>query len=252
MKNKVLMLLMLFMLIGVLMFTTGCSDNNVTNGNGSTKTEENDKSINLEIDKDQTIEELKTSLLAEVENKISMLESEWDSLKNEINTYEKYVKNVDNVEDFYKKIETTTEEISIRLYEYSFIYAEKMLSSKKSHYDIYDDLKDIHDDIYEDARDEIHDRIYEDLLEDMEDTFYNGIIKDAEDDEEYSDWYDIRSDEYSMWYDTRSEVYEIYYDAGSDIYGFYYDLTSDVYADDMADANDTLNDFKEDIEDMKK
>ena len=104
MRNNDFKLLILFTLASLLIFVTGCSNNDIANGNSSIKDEVNDTSISSQIDKDQTIEELKTNLLTEVENEISKLESEWDSLKNEINTYEKYVKNTDRVKDFYRSI----------------------------------------------------------------------------------------------------------------------------------------------------
>ena len=175
------------------------------------------------------------------------MNAEWEKLKEEVNTYDIYLNEIEKVETYYDKIQSTTEQLCIRLYAYSANCAELILSSNKEYRDKYDDLEMINDIIYKNACEEIKDRIYDGILEDIKDTFYDGIIKDAEDTVSYSDWYDTRSNEYDIWYDTRSEVYEIYYDTGSDIYEFYYDLRGDVYSNDMESANKTLQDFQEDV-----
>ena len=195
----------------------------------------------------KTLEEVEGIVSTDVESTINELNAEWEKLKEEVNTYDIYLNEIEKVETYYDKIQSTTEQLCIRLYAYSANCAELILSSNKEYRDKYDDLEMINDIIYKNACEEIKDRIYDGILEDIKDTFYDGIIKDAEDTVPYSDWYDTSSDEYEMWYDTSSEVYEIYYDTGSDIYEFYYDLRGDVYSNDMESANKTLQDFQEDV-----
>ena len=231
-------------IIGIIFLTN--NDEVQDNSNNTSTTTTNNTEVS-NIKEAKTLEEIEGIVSTDVESTINELNTEWENLKEEVNTYDIYLNEVEKVETYYDKIQSTTEQLCIRLYAYSANCAELILSSSKEYKDKYDDLEMINDIIYENAREEINDRIYDGILKDMEDTFYDGIIKDAEDTVSYSDWYDSRSNEYEIWYDTRSEVYEIYYDTGSDIYEFYYDLRGDVYSNDMEGANKTLQDFQEDV-----
>ena len=153
--------------------------------------------------------------IKDVEYAVAALNTEYEGLKAEINTYAKYLDNTDKMEAFYAKIQDTNYSLCVRMYEYSLGYAESVVSSDMSNDDRYDELEELYDSIYEDAGDEIYDGIYDGILEDMYDDFYDGLLDDAYDNEEYSEyseWYDARSNEYEWWYDTRSDVYEDWYD----------------------------------------
>ena len=208
------------------------------------KTEKPEEIVTVNADAG-SLDELEEVVMNDVEATIESLENEWNELNGSVNTYEKYVGSIDTVKAFYEKIYDTTEQLCVKLYQYSLQYAELIMNSSD---DKYDDFDGLHDCIYEDAADEINDGIYEGILEDMNDAFYDGIIKDAKDSVEYSDWYDVYSDEYNMWYDTRSDVYNEWYDARSDVYEFYYDIRSDLWDDDIEKANKTIEDFRKDVE----
>lgn len=196
-----IIVIIIAIIIGIIFLTK----NNETQDNSNNTSISNTTEVS-KIKEAKTLEEVEGIVSTDVESTINELNTEWEKLKEEVNTYNVYLNEVEKVETYYDKIQSTTEQLCIRLYAYSANCAELILSSSKEYKDKYDDLEMINDIIYENAREEINDRIYDGILKDMEDTFYDGIIKDAEDNVPYSDWYDTRSNEYEIWYDTRSEV----------------------------------------------
>lgn len=215
------------------------------------ETEKNDEqlgtSFSTNIEGVTNLEELEKRIDEHLTLCIESLYSRWKSLEADIDTFGKYVSNVEKVSTFYETIIEETEGMCIMLYDYSAIYARMVLDSDMSYKDKYKEIKGINDCIYKDACDEIHDEIYEGILDEMKDHFYDGILEDGKDTMDYSDWYDIYADEYDQWYDTYSEVYEIYYDTLSDIYSFYIDMSGDIYGNDVERAEKTYNRFLQKI-----
>lgn len=206
-----------------------------------------DYSYSIDLTGVTTLEELEARIEEHLAANIASLNSQWETLAAEIDTYEKYVENAERVSEFYETVIAETDQMCIMLYEYSAAYARMILDSDMSADDKYDAIDGINDCLYEDACDEINDEIYEGLLDDMNDYFYEGILSDAQDDVDYSDWYDVCSDEYNQWYDTSSEVYGLYYDAASEIYSFYYDMASELYGRDFERAEKVYERFLEKI-----
>lgn len=206
-----------------------------------------DYSYSIDLTGITTLEELEARIEEHLAATIASLNSQWENLAAEIDTYEKYVENAERVSAFYETVIDETDQMCIMLYEYSAAYARMVLDSDMSADDKYDAIEGINDCLYEDACDEINDEIYEGLLDDMNDYFYEGILDDAQDDVDYSDWYDVCSDEYNQWYDTASEVYGLYYDAASEIYSFYYDMASELYGRDFERAEKIYERFLEKI-----
>lgn len=198
-----------------------------------------------------TLDELEAHIEEHLASTIASLNSQWEALATEIDTYEKYVVNTEKVAAFYQTVIDETDLMCIMLYEYSAAYARMILDSDMSDDDKYDAIDGINDFLYGDACDEIHDEIYEGILDDMKDHFYEGILDEAQDDVDYSDWYDVCSDEYDQWYDTSSEVYGLYYDTASVIYSFYYDMASELYSRDHKRAEKAYERFLEKIEKAK-
>ena len=199
-----------------------------------------------------SIEEVEAAIEKDVDDTITALNSEWEELQLNITTYEEYSENVEAVEEFYDKVYTTTEQLCIRIQEYTVQYAELIMSSDMSNDDKYDEFGEIYDCIYDDACDEVYDSIYDGILKDIYDKFYDEILKDAYDSVPYKEWSDFRSDEYKWWSNTRSDVYKDWSNTRSDIYGFVSDMRSDLYDDDIEDAEKTLDDYKKDVEKLKK
>lgn len=206
-----------------------------------------DSSYTIDLTGITTLEELETRIEEHLAATIASLNTQWEELATEIDTYEKYVENAERVSEFYQTVIDETDRMCIMLFEYSAAYARMILDSDMSADDKYDAIDGINDFLYEDACDEINDEIYEGLLDDMNDYFYEGILSDAQDDVDYSDWYDVCSKEYSQWYDTASEVYGLYYDAASEIYSFYYDMASELYGRDFERAEKIYERFLEKI-----
>lgn len=198
-------------------------------------------------------DELEEIVSADVETTIEALNTEYENLITEVDTYEEYKNNVEKVEAFYGKIRTETSNLCIRLREYAVMYSEYLLASNMSYDEKYDEIDWIYDFLYNDACDEIYDEIYNGLMEDMYDAFYDGVIDGGynNDSYDYSEVSDLSSEEYELYSDTSSEIYELYSDAQSDIYELYSDLGSDVYDEDLEEANKELAKFKEDVEELK-
>lgn len=180
------------------------------------------------------------------------LTTELEKLGEEITTYSDFVEKHDKVEAYYANVLNTTRQLCITIEEEAIAYTEALLASGKDTDDIYEDMENVSDYLYEDARDVLSDDIYDDLTDDISDMFYDGVIDDAEDTMEYEDWYDARSDEYDIEYDLRSDLYDIIYDCGSDLYDFVYDIRVELWDGDIERATKKLEKFKEDVADEKE
>lgn len=197
-----------------------------------------------------SFESLENSINEETKKAVETLTKKYEELSKNITTYSDYVDNATEIEKFYEKITSTSEQISIKLYGYCVVYAEKILQSDMSITDMYDAFDDIYDCIYEDAADILYDGIYDGLLKDIYDDFYEGVLDKRDDNVSYNDWYDARSSEYNMWYDARSDCYEHWYDMRSDVYGFWSDMRNKLYSDDMERAKKIFDKFNADVQKM--
>ena len=194
-------------------------------------------------DTSDIVDNLDDIVSKDVEEAIAELTTEYEQLKSDVDSYAKYLENTDKIEAFYAKALDINNSLCVRMYGYALEYAEAIVNSGDSSKDIYKDLE------------EIYEIIYDDNGQDMYDVFYDGILADAYDNEEYSDyteWSDARSDEYKWWSDTRSDVYEDWSDMRSDIYDFYSDVRSEIYDDDFERAQKKIGDFREDYEKIKQ
>ncbi len=219
-----------------------------------------DSSINLDESSDSilvfsidvtgitSLDELETKIEEDLSLSINYLESQWEALSIETDTYEKYCNNKEKVSAFYEIIVLNTEQMCIMLKEYTAIYSRMILDSDISFSDKYKAMEGIEDSLYEDACEEICDEIYEGLLDDMYDYYYEGILEKQPNNVSYNDWYEIMSDEYSQWYDAMSDVYGLYYDTASDIYSLYYNLSSELYSGDFERAEKVYARFVKKLE----
>ena len=197
------------------------------------------------------IDELSSVIESDVENTIAALNSSYEQLITEINSFDKYSENINKVESFYTDSLKLHNDLCIRMYEYSLNFAELILSSELTDDEKYEELDIIYDNIYDDAGDDIYDEFYDGCLDDIYDDFYDGILDDAYDTVEYKEWSDIRSNEYKLWSDTRSEIYDFWSDSRSDIYDFWSDIKSEVWDNDIEKALKKTEDFKADIDKLK-
>lgn len=250
MKKGIALLLTLIMLLSF----AGCSKDEPIGSSETTEYTEHKKDETMSDNtpsSGDSYDTLETRFQTEIETAVNTLIAEWEVFIGGITNYEQYVANIDKVEAFYQKINSTSESLCIKLCSYSIDYAEAILASGRSADEMYDDLDRIYDAIYEDLADYVYDGIYDGLLKDeVYDELYNGALKKRPDGVEYSDWSDVRSNEYELWSDTRSDAYEHWSDARSDVYGFWSDLRSELYGDDIDGARDEIEDFRKDVAKM--
>ena len=237
----------LFMCLFISLSGCNISTNNASVSDEKTEEIENDQYIS----DFSSIDELEETVYSDVDATIEQLNEKQEKLKSQINTYELYIKNFEKVESFYNESIEETNQLGIRLRDYSLKYAKLILNDHESYDDKYDELKGIYKCIYDDAGKDMYD-IYDEILKDMYDIYYDGVLKDAYDTIPYEEWYDTHTDDYDLWYDSRSEVYDIWYDARSDIYDFYSDIRSEVYDQDEKRIEKKMNKFEEDILVLKK
>lgn len=69
------------------------------------------------------VDELSNTVSKDVEDTVSELSKEYEKLKSEIDTFDKYLANTDKVEEFYTKVYETHNALCIRMREYSLQYA---------------------------------------------------------------------------------------------------------------------------------
>lgn len=194
--------------------------------------------------------EIEATAEAEVASVLTQLATEWAAISANVTDYGSYLANLDAINSLYAKIYVGSAALCVKMQGYAIQYAEAVLASGKSNYDMYDDLEEIYDLIYEDLGDDIYDGIYEGVLEEMYDALYEGALDEAPEDADYGDWLDVKSDEYGLWLDMRSDTYEHWLDYRSDVYGFYLDVRGEVFADDMDAAREEIAEFAEDTEEL--
>ena len=195
-----------------------------------------------------SFEELEAEVLKDVEDTIDGLNAEWEELKSEIDTYDKYLNNKDKVKDFYDKITDCTEQLCIRLQKYTLRYARSIVASDMSTTEKSNAFDNLLDCIYEDASNKLLDYVYEDLLGDMLNTFYSGILSEYNNVGSFSEWYATNLNEYENWYDTSLDIYESWYDTTIDICDFYYDITIELWSYDSEGVEEVLKDYEEAVD----
>lgn len=196
-------------------------------------------------------EELETVIDAHVTECVQALWAEWETLATDIDTFDEYMESIESIEAFHAHIEDSASQILVMICDYGTAYSELILQSGSSSRDMYNAFEDFKNCIYEDACEIVKEEIYEDLLNAVKDYYYEGIISDARDSTQYSVWADARGDAYSWWSDACGEVYSNWSDIRGDLYSFYSDMRSELYSGDIDGACDELQDFKDEISEMK-
>ena len=191
---------------------------------------------------------LESQIEKDVEATLTALYDEWELLDENIYDFQSYLDYADVIKSFYEKTEQVSEELCLRMSQYSIAYAEQILGMDESTDDMYDEIEIIYDCVYDDMGDEIYDNIYDGMLEEMYDSYYDGVLDEQPDDVKYGTWSEARSDEYKMWSECRSNTYGQWSDFRSDVYGFWSDLRSELYNDDLEGAWDEVDDFRKDVE----
>lgn len=199
-----------------------------------------------------TIEELELMIEEDVANTTSALNTEYEQLVAEIDTFEAYQKNVEKVQAFYEKINDENREMCIRMREYSLAYAQLITNAGGTNDEKEEALDSMYDTIYDDASGDIYDALYDDLMGDMFDAFYDGVVSDGYDYVAYEKWYDMSSDAYDMWSDCGSDIYNEWSDFGSDVYDFWSDIYSAMWDDDAEEIKEEITEFEADIKAMRE
>ena len=78
------------------------------------------------------MEELEARIEEHLAAPIASLNTQWEELAAEIDTYEKYVENAERVSAFYQTVIDETDQMRIMLFEYSAAYVRMVLDSDMS------------------------------------------------------------------------------------------------------------------------
>lgn len=202
--------------------------------------------------KASTIDELNELVPQEIDSRVVALNEKYEKLQTEIDTYDKYIANKEKMTDYYASVYNDMQDTCIRMREYCVKYSQIILESDKANDEKYDDLEEMYDVVYDDAGEDIYDEFYDGVLEDIYDVYYDGILDEAYDTVEYEEWSNARSEEYENWSDTRSDTYELWSDFRSEVYEFWSDLRSEFWDDDLESAKDKIQDFQNDIVELKE
>lgn len=198
-----------------------------------------------------SFDSLEETVNNDVEQTVSMLEQDLETLEESITTYDAFVANIDQIEAFYEKVYNETVLLCIRMREYALEYANLIAASDKPNDEKYDDCDIINDVVYMDALNDVLDDIYRDLLSDAQNSFYRDAIGEGSDEHSYEELSDARSDEYERISDTRDDIYDEVSDTRDDIYRFRSDIKSEYWSDDIERVQKKIDDFAEDIADLK-
>jgi len=241
-KDSMKKILVMFTVMVVAISMASCGNTAASEANEETETEPTKVTLAPEVvDSEESFGE---AVLMEVDHVVVNLKEEHEKLTADIDTYDKFVKNVDKVEELYGRIYQDTVDLGIRLREHSADYVEAVISSGKSNDEMNEAMENLYECIYEDAGEAVYDGIYDGIMEDMYDAFYDGILEDGYDVAPYDDWLDTCSDEYDRWLDTSSDVYDAWQDSQSDIYDFWLDVEGEIWDGDMEKAQEIVEAFR--------
>lgn len=200
-----------------------------------------------------TLDELKTQVDQETKQGIDSLDQEFQALKQKVSTYDQFVAATGDVQAFYAKVTSTTDELGVTMRERALDYANVVLSSGKPWADKYDNIDEMYDRIYDDAGSEIFDGIYDGVLKTAFNELYDGVVKSGLDMAgDYQQWSDVSSEEYERWSEASSDVYQSISDFRSDVYKFYSDIKGRILAKDKERVQEKIDDFTEKVDKVRQ
>lgn len=251
MKRNVAIAASMVALTGVLSLT-GCGASAPSGSGEQVVAKDAGKKDSLFGKKGIAPDDLASTAEGDVEKTVESLNKQYEELVAKVNSFDAYRENVDSVQAYYDGVLAETRDLGIRLRQYAADCASYVLSSGCTPGQMYDDLEVLYDDLYDGAGDDFYDGIYDDLYGSLYDAFYSGVVEDGYDLIGYGEWSELSSAAYDMYSDSMSEVYELISDCRSDIYEFSSDIRSDVFNDKTDKAKEELDEFREDIDKLKK
>lgn len=200
--------------------------------------------------KADTLEELEVLAEEDAESTVALLEEDFDSLQEDVDTYEKYLEG-DAVEDFYGEVCDETEQFCIRQYHYALKGAELVVAEDVPFKEKCDLLEETYESAYEGPAEDFEQDVCYGLLEDARDYFYYGLIEDAQDSQEHSDWQKVRSDEYDALSGVESNLRSMMTDTYAEILAFYSDVATALLSGDDVQAEEKIEDFRAVVEERE-
>ena len=197
---------------------------------------------------DDTLEDAVDS---QTEALVRSLTDQFSQLAGEITSYDAYTANVDKVKAFYDTVVTETSHVLLMMRKDCLAYARALMASGESSDEIYEDLDDINDYVYEDGCEDLSDAVYDQLFEDISDAFYDGVLEDSDAAPDVASWSDVHSSEFNMWSHARSDVYDAISDCSSDIFDFTHHVERDLSNDDPDKASERINGFAADTQELE-
>ncbi len=169
------------------------------------------KEAEVNIDSEYgSLEDVLTAIDTDTGNTIDTIKDNYSALAGSVDSYEKYVDNVESIKAFFTSVETDLNKLFEAYDKYYEAYFKLAMETCADNKELDRAFDDFYDRVYGDAFDDIYDDVYNRVFDDYYDDFYNGIVEEGRDIVAYNTWSDVQSQCYSDYSDAHTKCYIIY------------------------------------------
>ncbi len=191
--------------------------------------EEKNKETKIEVQSDYaSYDEIFDAIDKDTAATIQTIKDNYTSLKENIDTYDKYVDKADDVKSFFDSIDKEMKNLYDAYDKYYEAYFKMAIDTSADNKEFDKALDGFYDRVYNDAFDDIYDDVYNRVFDNYYDDFYNGFLDDARDTVAYNEWSDVHSQCYTDYSDAHSSMYKAYSDAHAKCYIIYSNVRQQV------------------------
>lgn len=193
---------------------------------------------------DEIIEAYETDLTAMV----SELNSEYETLLEEVDSYNAYKEHPEKIATFYEKVSTETDKLFARYDVYTEAYFRMALDSTDENKKLDRAFDDYYDDIYDDIYDDYYDDVYTKLYDNIYDDFYSDMFDEAYDTLPHREYLDAHSEFYDAYRESHSNIYSKYIDSKNKAHTIYSMMDSNAIYGDERDYDAIMEKVEAELE----